>query len=133
MFSLYLYFLLRLSTLEAPGELRAAELQGRLLLPVEQLPARPVADQQLTHLQPLLLGRRVQRRVAVPSAAPFRRHSHSYTVNNPITFHCIHSSTNECKHPRINSSTDLSGQSTMRLSLPSSIFTTSACPGPEAL
>ena len=76
MFSLYLYFLLRLSTLEAPGELRAAELQGRLLLPVEQLPARPVADQQLAHLQPLLLGRRVQRRVAVPSAAPFRRHSH---------------------------------------------------------
>ena len=51
---------------QAPGELRTAHLQRRLLLPVEQLPAGPVTDQQLGNLRPLLLGGGVKGGVPEP-------------------------------------------------------------------
>ena len=51
---------------QTPGKLWAAELQRRLLLPVEELHVGAVTDQQPRHLPPLLLTRGVQRGVAIP-------------------------------------------------------------------
>ena len=61
-------FIVRL-TFQAPGKLRAAHLQRSLLLPVLQVPAGPVTDQQLGHLGPLLLHGGVECGVAVPVRA----------------------------------------------------------------
>ena len=55
-------------TFKTPGKLRAAELHGRLLLPVEELHVGAVADQQPRHLPPLLLASGVQRGVTIPVA-----------------------------------------------------------------
>ena len=56
-------------TFKTPGKLRAAELHGRLLLPVEELHVGAVADEQPRHLPPLLLTGGVQRSVTIPGAS----------------------------------------------------------------
>ena len=64
-------------TFKTPGKLRAAELHGRLLLPVEELHVGAVADQQPRHLPPLLLARGVQRGVTIPGASSHMRQASS--------------------------------------------------------